>query len=93
MNDIVLIIRADTGRVKFDSRLAVGGVCLGLFVVPIGGAAYTFPAMGPGLVGVALNAVGRGVPAGAYAYDSAPGFPRFTFTGNAAGMTVALFVK
>lgn len=93
MVDQVLIIRSDTGSVKFDSRLAVGGVCLGLYTVASGGSVFAFNGMGPGLQGVALNLAGKGVPAAAYTYDNSLGHPRFTFAGGASGMTVALFVK
>lgn len=93
MAEIVLILREATGRVKFDSRRAVGGICLGIFTVGAGGSTFSFNGMGTGLRGIALNPVGAGVPAAAFSYTEALGYPQFKFTAGAAGMTVALFVK
>lgn len=76
------------GRLTFDSALCAGGVCLGLYTVPAGGATYTFPDLGPGLTGFALSVIGMG---GSWSYDNSLGYPRFTFAFN-AGM-VALFVR
>lgn len=93
MADIVLILREPSGLVKFDSRLAVGGVCLGIFTIPPGGTVFTFENTGPNLQGTSINPTGEGVPAAGYSYDNTAGYPRFTFTALAAGLTVALFVK
>ena len=77
-----------SGRLMFDTRNAMGGVCMGIFDVPAGGATYTFPEMGPGLQGLALSPLGVG---SSWSYDNAWGYPKFTFA-YAAG-PVALFVR
>lgn len=72
----------------FDSTVAVGGACLGIFNVPVGGATYTFPEI-TSAIGIALSA-GYGGPL-AYTSDSSLGYLRFVFT---AGPTRAvLFAK
>jgi hypothetical protein len=94
MADQVLIVREPgTSRVKFDSRLATGGVCLGIYTVPSGQHAYSFPGMGPGLAGLVLTISGNNLSGLAYTYDNALGYPRFTFNGVSTGEPVALFVK
>ncbi len=94
MSEQVLIVREPgTSRVKFDSRLAVGGVCLGIYDVPSGGHTYSFPGMGPSLVGMVLTISGNNLSGLAYTYDNALGYPRFIFNGVSIGEPVALFVK
>lgn len=94
MADQVLIVREPgTSRVKFDSRLAVGGVCLGIYAVPSGVHAYSFPGMEPGLTGIVLTISGNNLSGLAYTYDNDLGYPRFIFNGVSIGEPVALFVK
>lgn len=94
MADQVLIVREPgTSRVKFDSRQATGGVCLGIYTLPSGQSEYSFPGMGPGLAGRVLTISGNNLSGMAYAYDNDLGYPRFTFNGVSTGEPVALFVK
>ena len=76
------------GRLTFDSRNAAGGVCLGIYNINSRDYTLTFPDMGPGLQGFAMNAGGEHT---LYDYDNNLGYPRFRFT-YAIGVVI-LFVK
>jgi hypothetical protein len=84
-----LQIRDASGNLRFDSTTAIGGVCLGIFLVPAGIQTLTFPLM-VGRTGVAL---GTGAGGGlSYTTDNSLGYLRFTF--NTVGSTnVVLFAK
>lgn len=77
--------------VSFDSSLAAGGVCLGIFNVPPGGGNFDFPAF-PTATGIAMSA-GTGAAASLYTTNNAPGWLRFVFPRAAQGAQVALFAK
>jgi hypothetical protein len=42
MSQQVLIVRDDLNRVSFDSTVATGGCCLGIYRVPYEGATFNF---------------------------------------------------
>ncbi|WP_219119118.1 hypothetical protein [Janthinobacterium sp. UMAB-56] len=90
MNYGLQVLDADE-HVVFDSYLAAGGVCLGIFEVPHAGAVFTFPDMGGDWRGFSINLVGRNVAG--MTYDNALGYPRFTFDDLNWGRVVALLVK
>lgn len=77
--------------VVFDSFSAAGGVCLGIFTVPGGGANYDFPAF-PTAQGFALSA-GQGRAAPLVSTNHDPGYLRFVFPAAAGGSSVVLFAK
>lgn len=84
-------IRDSSNRLTFASLHAAGGVCLGIYSIPNGGAVFTFPDMGPGLQGVVVSVTGVATP---NSFDNTLGYPRFTFqSGGQASPAVALFVK
>lgn len=92
MTEFALIVREPvTGRVKFDSRQAVGGVCLGLYVIPDGGRTLEFPSMGGGLVGIVVRSTGHEISNSSYTYEGGI-HPVFRFQ-RAVNKPVALFVK
>ncbi|MBE3025707.1 hypothetical protein [Janthinobacterium sp. GW458P] len=92
MTEFALIIREPgTQRIKFDSRLAVGGVCLGLYNVPTGGRFFSFPTMGPGLSGIVVRPSGNAMSDGGYRYEGSL-YPIFIFQFG-IDEPVALFVK
>lgn len=77
--------------VTFDSSLAAGGVCLGIFTVASGGSNFDFPEF-PSAQGIALVTGSAGI-AFVYSVNYVPGYLRFVFPGICAGQTVALFAK
>jgi hypothetical protein len=88
MADYGLQVCDSQGRVTFDSRNASGGVCLGIYNINSQNYVLTYPDLGPGLQGFAMNSGGEPVW---YTYDNNLGYPRFTFM-YAVGI-VAIFVK
>jgi len=83
-------VRQNNG-VVFDSSLATGGVCLGIFNVPDAGGNFDFPDFA-GATGIALSAgTGRGAPL--VTVSNPAGRLRFSFPAAAAGAQVALFAK
>lgn len=65
------------GVVVFDSWLAAGGVCMGIFSVPFEDWTITFPGAGIGRTPIVICGDGAlGLP---YTYDEALGYPRFFF--------------
>lgn len=78
-------------KVTFDSSEAAGGVCLGIFTVPLGGGSFDFPAFQTA-TGIAMSA-GTGVAAALYTTNHTPGWLRFVFPPAAQGAQVALFAK
>lgn len=83
-----------SGNITFDSRQAIGGVCLGILQVPSTGGVYTYPSLGPGRTGFVINAAGGQYSNGdGFSYDSLLGYPRFTFSDLNRTRTVAIFVK
>ena len=79
------------GVVSFDSSVAAGGVCLGVFTIAATGAVLDFPAF-PTAQGVALSA-GQGRAAPLVTINHDPGHLRFVFPAAAAGSAVTLFAK
>lgn len=82
-----LRVRDLNNNLVFDSTVASGGVCLGVYEIT-GPSTLTFPDHGADTVGFVLNT--SGVPA-TYTFDVSLGYPRFTF-GYRAGV-VSLFVR
>ncbi len=84
------------GVVVFDSWVAAGGVCMGIFPIPPEGRALTFPDAGPGHTPVVIY--GDGFQVIPYVYDEVLGYPRLQFgawPGPAAGWqpSVGVFLK
>ncbi|OBV41706.1 hypothetical protein [Janthinobacterium psychrotolerans] len=69
------------GRVVFDSTLAVGGVCLGIFVISGAARVFSFPNFPTGHAPVVV--FGDGTTRSNWQYDEAMGYPRFTFPSTA----------
>lgn len=88
MADYGLQVFDNQGRLTFDSRNAAGGACLGIYNITSQNTVLTFPDLGPGLQGFAMNSAGE--PIG-YTYDNNLGYPRFTI--RYAQGVVALFVR
>lgn len=77
--------------VVFDSTLATGGVCLGIFTVPAGGGNFDFQDFATA-TGIALSAgTGNGAPLATISNPT--GRLRFSFPAAAAGAQVVLFAK
>lgn len=79
------------GVVTFDSSIAAGGVCLGVFTIAAGGAVIGFPAFATAQ-GIALSA-GQGRAASLVTVNHDLGYLRFIFPAAAAGSAVTLFAK
>lgn len=77
-----------SGKLTFDSTLATGGACLGIFTIPAGGTTLTFPDF-VGYTGIAI-CTGTGGALNGYTTDNGLGYLRFVFmtAGN-----VVLFAK
>ena len=80
-----------TGALTFDSSLAAGGVCLGLYTISTGGQTISFPDL-IGVTGVVLY-TGYSTAAPIYTSDSVPGYLRFVFPSLSGGASVVLFAK
>ncbi len=72
----------------FDSTAAVGGVCMGMYSLPNPNMILSYPELGPGHLGIALNAGGDRVW---YTYDNDLGYPRFSFPYGSSQVTI--FIK
>lgn len=78
-------------NIIFDSSLAAGGVCLGVFYVPRTGGVFEFPDMGGGRRGFSINLVSQNMAG--MTYDNSLGYPRFIFQNLNWERWVALLVK
>lgn len=65
------------GVVVFDSWLAAGGVCMGIFHPSQAGSTIAFPGAGTGRTPVVVY--GDGFQVIPYTYDETLGYPRFQF--------------
>lgn len=65
------------GVVVFDSWLATGGVCMGIFPLPPEGRTIAFPGTAAGRTPVVIY--GDGFQVIPHTYDEALGYPRFQF--------------
>lgn len=70
-----------SGRVVFDSTLAVGGVCLGIFAVTGVASVYSFPSFPTGHTPIVVFS--DGAVRSTWQYDETMGYPRFTFPATA----------
>ena len=70
-----------SGRVVFDSTLAVGGVCLGIVAITGAASVYSFPAFSTGHTPIVLFS--DGAVRSTWQYDEVMGYPRFTFPATA----------
>lgn len=86
----VLIVRDDLGRVSFDSTVASGGVCLGIYSVPFEGATFNFTDF-TSQQGIVLNLYGGGH--GSFGGNLNNGFLQFVFPYGCGPLTVALFAR
>ncbi|MDN2697136.1 hypothetical protein O0882_12495 [Janthinobacterium sp. SUN073] len=73
------------GVVVFDSWLAAGGVCMGIFSIPLEGWTITFPGAGIGRTPIVIY--GDSFQVSPYTYDEALGCPRFVFRGGVSWPT------
>lgn len=87
MSEAVLILRTETGRLKFDSRHAAGGVCLGIFAIPVAGLSLEFPTLPLGRMPIVVYSDGQNHSK--WTYDETRGYPRFLFA--AVGFTPAAY--
>ena len=86
------------GNLTFDSTLAVGGVLVAIVTVPYAGGIYTFPSYPASMTGVVVSSGYRfyGDPWVQAVYDTALGYPRFTFPSVPSisiSQRVGLFLK
>ena len=90
----------DNGVVMFDSDVAIGGVCLGFFVIPAAPYPFTattnvdFPGFAVNRIGFVVSPICGLDSVGAnYTYTTAPGYPRFVFDGSSFERNLMLFLK
>jgi hypothetical protein len=77
-----------SGGLTFDSENVSGGMCVGIVLIPVGGAVYTFPSFA-GRTAFAMAADGyKGLQ---WTVDY-PGYPRLNFQAQSRATRVAMFV-
>lgn len=96
MSDAVLILRTAAGQLKFDSRHAAGGVCLGIFAIPVEGISLEFRTLPRGRTPIVVYGDGQGHAK--WTYDETQGYPRFSFkavgfTPTAYSVTAGVYLK